>query len=231
MNILKSTQKTLFAVTLMSLSLVGFSSCSDDDDKPSNQQIESEMGLFGSYKGTFEVIEPTTKAEGETEGEGETEEPKPTVINMVVALNHDMAIQAYPIDAVISELYDTQEEADAVLKELGDVRADFKFESKDIKKEEGTISLEIDTKDIKQTLKNGDIIEIDFDTNDQLGKFNNKEEGTTITFNLDVKVELFKAEVTPEEPVEPEATTRESEVKPTKTAQASQSFTFNKVTK
>lgn len=233
MNILKSTQKTLFAVALMSLSLVGFTSCSDDDDdnndKPNNEQLESEMGVFGSYKGTYEIIDPATKAEGE--GEGETEEPQPTYVNMVVELNHDIKMEAYPLNEVIADLYETEDEANAVLEELGDINTEFKFESKDINKEEGTLSLEIDTKDIEKTLKNGDIIKIDFDTNDQLGKFNNKDEGTKIAFNLDVKVELFKAAVTPEEPVEPETTIRESEVESTKTAQASQSFTFNKVTK
>lgn len=234
MNLFKSTQKTLFTVAFMALAVVGFSACSDDDDKPSNQKIETEMGLFGTYKGDFEVIAPTTKAEGEgeTEGEDETTPAPATKLSMVVTFKHQMAMEAYPIDELIAGLYETKEEADAVVKELGNVYAEFAFNSKDINQENGTITLDIDSKDLKLTLKNDDIIELDFDTKDNAGKFTNKgEEGIAIAFDVNATAKLYKAPEKPEEPETPEAETRESEAAPSKVSSANHSFNFLKATK
>lgn len=219
MRIFKNVHKALFTVAFASLAL-GFTACSDDDDDKSDNNplaLEAEMGLFGTYAGDLDAAEVPV----DPEAREEAEEPTPELpsLRLVVSENHEMKMESYPISDLVYSLYETTEEADLVLAEIKTVSPKITFDSKNINKEAGTMGLDIDAEDVKVTLESGDVIEFDFDDNDQLGQFDNKEK-ESIRFTLAVKAELTK-KVTEE--------TRDAE--PNKTATADHKFSFEKLTK
>lgn len=220
MKLLNNLHTTLFAVALATFSF-GLTSCSDDDDDvPSgdkNLAIETEMGLFGTYAGDYELVEPSATLKMQTEGEEPT--PDPIKIKLVVTKDHSMAVDSYPIKELVYGLYDTPEEADLVLAELEKVSTKMTFETKEMSNETGLISFDIDADDVKVELENGDVIEFDFNDNDQLGKFNNTD-NYKIDFTLVAKAELFV-----------NANTETRNVAPTKVSTKTHKFNFMKLTK
>ena len=219
MNIFKNVHKTLFAVALATFTL-GFTACSNDDnDTPGdkNLAIETEMGLFGTYAGDFELVNPS--AEDKTRTDGDVSVPESDKVRLVVSPSHAMEMDVYPINELISELYEDAEEAQKVIDELENISPKMTFVTKEISTKKGTISFDIDAENVKVTLENGDVIEFDFDDNDQLGMFNNTEIHS-INFTMVAKAELYS-----------KANPETKDVEPTKVATNVHNFNLVKLTK
>lgn len=219
MKNLKNSHKTLFAVALATFAL-GFTACSNDDNDIPNENdlaLETEMGLFGTYAGDFELINPSALAQPKTDGDNPV--PEAQKVKLVVSKDHTMAMDAYPIIELINELYEDPKEANDILVELGNISPKMTFETKQISQEKGLISFSINADDVKIELKSGDVIVFDFDNNDQLGKFNN-EEACKIDFTVVAKAQLYV-----------KAITKTDDVAPTKVSTKIHKFNFEKLTK
>ncbi|WP_287827655.1 DUF4840 domain-containing protein [Bacteroides sp.] len=211
MKSLKNFHKTLFAVAVLCLS-VGFASCSDDDDDPVAPGIEELMGMPGTYNGSVTVLTPRAD---------ESEQPAKD-LTLVVTKDKELKFNNFPIKDIIYSLYETAEEADAVLEEIGNLEKNFSFETKEILEEEQQIKFDVDTEDIEIPLENGVIIKIALDDNEELGLYAKSENTGKITFKLSYKAE----KVTPAEPEAKEDST------PTEPAKSGiYNFSFEKITK
>lgn len=212
MNAIKKSHTGLY-VLVLALFTFGFASCSSDDDDEKRTGIETEMGLFGTYKGFCEVIAPVSNSNEDIKDEAITD------LKLAVAKEHTMVMDTYPIKGLIYELYTTPEEAESAFTEIKKINPRITFESKKIDQKAGLISLDIDVKDVTVRLKNGDTIEFNLDDVDHSGKFDNKK-GYKLGFVIAVNAKLYLKKAD-----------GKTDVKPAKTVIKKHQFSFEKATK
>ena len=102
----------LFVSVLFLGGVLGFTSCSDDDD-PALPEVTTEA-MFGSYTGTMETHAVVAHSEGEE---------APAGVAVEATVNNDtIYFDQFPIRDIVLSIIGDEEQTDQIVAALGDIR-------------------------------------------------------------------------------------------------------------